>query len=77
MTPATVMLVIGFLAQSPNHGFIFVPEDRLIVPTLEECWEMAVSITRDPRTKQIAMCVPGRTPDDKRLKEACEPKTSP
>jgi hypothetical protein len=70
MTPATIMLVIGFLAQSPIHGFIFVPEDRLVAPTLEECWEMAVSITRDPRTPQIAMCVPGRVPNEKKLNDA-------
>ena len=78
MTPAAIMLVIGVLTQSPTHGFIFVPQDRLFLPTIEECWKIAVSITRDQRTQQIAMCVPGQYPDDKeKLNEANEPDTSP
>ena len=60
LTPATIMLVIGLLTQSPSHGFIFVPQERLIVPTIGECWLLAVSISADERTPQVAMCVPGR-----------------
>jgi hypothetical protein len=73
VTSVTIMLVIGFLTQSPTYGFIFVPEDRLIVPTIEECWQVAVSITKDERTRQIAMCVPGRVPDDEGLNDAADP----
>lgn len=77
MAPAAIMLVIGILAQVPTYGLIFVPEDRLMVPTIEECWKIAVSITRDQRTQQIAVCVPGRDPDEEKLNEANEPDTSP
>ena len=44
------------------------PPGRVPAASVEDCWKMAVYITTDPRTKQIAMCVPGKDTSDEATK---------
>ena len=67
MTPAAIMLVIGILVPSP-YGLAFIAQERVPAASVEDCWKMAVYITTDPRTKQIAMCVPGKDTSDEATK---------
>jgi hypothetical protein len=51
------VLIIGQLIHSPI-GIVFQPQERVQSETLQECWELAIRITRDPKTKQVAFCAP-------------------